>query len=393
MNPESPALPAHHSVVLLIDDQRIICEAVKRMLLTEPDIEFHYTCDPSQALALARQLCPTLILQDLVMPDTDGLDLVRAFRADADTAQVPLIVLSSKEEAVVKAEAFRAGANDYLVKLPDRIELIARIRYHCKAYIALLERNEAFAALEKSQRTLAAELAEAAAYVRSLLPPPLERPGLATAWEFLPSSSLGGDAFGYFDIDAEHFAVFLLDVCGHGVGSALLSVSAMNALMGQSLGAVDFREPAAVLVALNGLFPMEKHNNLYFTLWYGVAHLPSRTLRYASAGHPPAVLLGGAEPGLLRCRAMPIGTWPEARFETGAASLPDEARLYLFSDGLYEIDGPDGAAVEFEAFVRVLAEPEGRPGRKIAEVVAAMRAWQGREDFDDDVSLLEVRIA
>ncbi len=386
----TPRLPEHRIVVLLIDDQRIVCEAVKRMLASEIDIDFHYTCDPTLALELADKLRPTLILQDLVMPDMDGLTLAKAFRARSTTTQVPLIVLSSKEEPEVKAESFRIGANDYLVKLPDRIELVARIRYHSNAYIALLQRNEAFAALERSQRALAAELAEAAAYVRSLLPPPLTGAELRTAGEFLPCGSLGGDAFGYFAIDAEHFAVFLLDVCDHGVGSALLSASVMNALMGRALPDVDFRQPSLVLAALNALFPMEKHNNLYFTLWYGVAHLPTRSLRYASAGHPPAVLLGGAEPALLRSRSMPIGALPMAAFESGEASLPKDARLYVFSDGIYEIGRPDGGTVELEDFVRVLAEPERNRGEKIRETVAAMRAMQGRAEFDDDVALLQL---
>jgi adenylate cyclase len=138
-------LAEHKITVLLIDDQAMIGEAVRRMLVTEEDIIFHFCSDPTQAIKIASAISPTVILQDLVMPDVDGLMLVRFFRAkDAPTRDIPLIVLSSKEEATIKAEAFRFGANDYLVKLPDKIELIARIRYHSKAYINLLERNEAY---------------------------------------------------------------------------------------------------------------------------------------------------------------------------------------------------------------------------------------------------------
>jgi sigma-B regulation protein RsbU (phosphoserine phosphatase) len=138
------------------------------MLQTETDIEYHYTCNPAEALELAGQLKPTVILQDLVMPEIDGITLVKSFRAHESTVNVPMIVLSSKEEPATKAEAFAAGANDYLVKLPDPVELIARIRYHSGGYIALLQRNQAFAALEESQNALAAELNEAADYVRCL---------------------------------------------------------------------------------------------------------------------------------------------------------------------------------------------------------------------------------
>jgi len=142
------ALPKHAIKVLLVDDQAIIGEAVRRLLATEEDIIFRYCSDPTTALHVANDFAPTVILQDLVMPDIDGLMLVRFFRANAPTRNIPLIVLSTKEEPKVKVEAFALGANDYLVKLPDKLELIARIRYHSKGYISLLERNDAYKALE-----------------------------------------------------------------------------------------------------------------------------------------------------------------------------------------------------------------------------------------------------
>ena len=130
--------------VLLIDDQATIGEGVRRMLAPESDIRFHFCSEPTQALKIARECQPTVILQDLVMPSLDGLLLVRFFRAiDAPMRDRPLIVLSSKEDPVVKAKAFALGANDYLVKLPDRMELVARIRYHSGAYINQLKRAEA----------------------------------------------------------------------------------------------------------------------------------------------------------------------------------------------------------------------------------------------------------
>lgn len=141
-------------MVLLVDDQLFVGEAVRRSLIDQPGIEFHFCANPLEALATARKVKPTVILQDLVMPEVSGLDLVRQYRADPVTASTPIIVLSTKEEATVKSEAFLAGANDYLVKLPDRIELIARIRYHSAAYLSQLQRDEAYRALRKSQQEL-----------------------------------------------------------------------------------------------------------------------------------------------------------------------------------------------------------------------------------------------
>jgi two-component system chemotaxis family response regulator WspR len=142
--------------VLLVDDQPMIAEAIRRALQGEEDIEMHYCSDPTQAVKIANEIHPTVILQDLVMPEIDGLMMVRFFRANKTTSQVPIIVLSTKEEPEIKSQAFSLGAYDYLVKLPDKIELIARIRHHSKAYINQKERDEAFRALQESQRKLAA---------------------------------------------------------------------------------------------------------------------------------------------------------------------------------------------------------------------------------------------
>ncbi|MEM5433154.1 diguanylate cyclase [Cupriavidus oxalaticus] len=158
MNSQHPALasntPEYQVMVLLVDDQAMVGEAVRRALSTEPDIDFHYCSLPDEAVAVAQRTRPTVILQDLVMPGVDGLTLVRHYRENAATRDIPIIVLSTKEEASMKSAAFAAGANDYLVKLPDTIELIARIRYHSRSYLNLLQRDEAYRALRQSQQQL-----------------------------------------------------------------------------------------------------------------------------------------------------------------------------------------------------------------------------------------------
>ncbi|AKQ56703.1 diguanylate cyclase [Bordetella hinzii] len=144
----------HGAMVLLVDDQVMVGEAIRRALASEPDIEFHYCSDPAEALKTAVQMRPTVILQDLVLPGVDGLTLVQAYRAHPVTKDIPIIVLSTREDPVVKSAAFASGANDYLVKLPDAIELVARLRYHSRSYLALVQRDEAYQALRQSQQQL-----------------------------------------------------------------------------------------------------------------------------------------------------------------------------------------------------------------------------------------------
>ncbi|ADJ64504.1 diguanylate cyclase [Herbaspirillum seropedicae] len=152
----SPALPAdeYKIMVLLVDDQPMVGEAIRRALANEPHIDFHFCTRAEEALTVAERTRPTVILQDLVMPGVDGMTLVRQYRASAVLVNVPIIVLSSRDDAVVKRDAFAGGANDYMVKLPDVIELVARIRYHSRSYINLLQRDAAYSALRESQQQL-----------------------------------------------------------------------------------------------------------------------------------------------------------------------------------------------------------------------------------------------
>ncbi len=386
--PETPAQPPAIRV-LMVDDQPMVCEAVRRMLAKESDISFTAVHNPAQAIPTALREMPTVILQDLVMPEIDGLTLVKFLRARKELKDVPLIVLSSKEEPETKKKAFELGANDYMVKLPDPLEVIARIRYHSKGYINLLERNAAQAALK-------AELEDGARYVRSLFPPAEDSAQLTTDWVFMASTDLAGDTFGYHWLDDEHYAVYLLDVCGHGVGAALHSVSALNVMRAQSLPKVDFRQPGEVLGALNETFDMDKHNEMYFTMWYGVYRPADGLLRYASGGHPPAVLI---EPGAtgdehirrLGTPGMVIGGMPGMKYATHECNVKSGQKLYVFSDGVYEVDYADGSGMMTEdEFAAELAQPASTGMAKVQAMVDFVRKAQGKDAFEDDFSLIEI---
>jgi sigma-B regulation protein RsbU (phosphoserine phosphatase) len=379
--------------VLLVDDQAIVGESVRRMLAGETDVEFHFCSDPAQAVATANRIQPTVILQDLVMPDIDGLLLVKFFRANPGTRETPMIVLSSKEEPAIKAQAFALGANDYLVKLPDRLELVARVRYHSRAYLNLMERNEAFRQLAESQRQLAAEVAQAARYVQSLLPAKLTG-DVRVDWRFVPSAQLGGDMFGYHWLDPDHLAVYLLDVSGHGVGSSLLAVSAANLLSAQSLQNTDFRNPGGVVARLNEVFQMERQDGKFFTMFYGVYDRKERALAYCNAGHPPGLLFTGPPTqGLCQLESTDpmVGMMPPGiPFETRTAAVEHGARLVIYSDGVYEIARPDGSMWELEEFIKFLSPLAGK-NDLMDQLYGHVRQLHGAETLNDDFSILEIR--
>jgi sigma-B regulation protein RsbU (phosphoserine phosphatase) len=387
-----PAIDA--VVVLLIDDQAIVGHAVGEMLRGEGDIRFHFCQEPLKALELAKQLGPTVILQDLMMPDIDGLTLLKFFRANPATREVPMIVLSSKEEPVVKAQAFGLGANDYLVKLPDKVELIARIRHHSRGYIAQLQRNEAYRKLAESERQLANEVAEAAKYVRSLLPEALKQGPVHIDWRFVPSTQLAGDAFGYHWLDQKHLAIYLLDVSGHGVGSSLLAVTVLNVLSHRTLPNTDFYDPSAVMAGLNGVFNMERHGGHFFTIWYGVFDAEQRKLTFSGGGHPPALLFAGSGPGDARMQPLdgdgpPIGITDQIPFENSAIELPAFARLLLYSDGAVEVGEPDGKMYgqnDFNTFVREMGPVDTMADRTLQRA----RELRGGDVLNDDCSVMQI---
>ncbi|MGE4505209.1 MAG: PP2C family protein-serine/threonine phosphatase [Desulfovibrionaceae bacterium] len=250
--------------------------------------------------------------------------------------------------------------------------------------------RERTAELRTALDTLSGELRRAAHYVRQLIPGPFDERGIRARGAFEPSADLGGDAFGYHWLDRDHFAVYLTDVSGHGVGAALLSVSITNVLRAHALPDTDFRSPARVLAALNAAFPMTEQGGMFFTMWYGVYHRPSRTLRYASGGHPPALLFMPSGCRELRTPNMLMGGMREADYREDECRVEPGSALVVFSDGCYEIERRGGGMwtlAEFAARVGELRREEEWFGALLTQV----RAMSGRAELEDDFSLLEVR--
>jgi serine phosphatase RsbU (regulator of sigma subunit) len=249
--------------------------------------------------------------------------------------------------------------------------------------------------IERHQQ-FASELERARKYVEALIPAPLTRGPLRTEWCFVPSSVLGGDALGYHELSDGRLAVYVLDVCGHGVASAMHSASVLNAIRSQTLPSTDFAEPAQVLERLNAAFPMEEHSGMYFSIFYGVVDPTERRLRYSSAGHPPAIVRGPR--GELRERVAlknpPAGTIACRSFGQAEVEFGPGDRLFVFSDGVYEFVDRDGLDRSLADFERELARagcsaPAGEPLRLYRAACAA----SGSEILADDFTLLLVEYA
>ena len=250
---------------------------------------------------------------------------------------------------------------------------------------------ERTAALQRANLQMQQDLDAGAEYVRGLIPPPVEGP-ISIAWRYVPSSNLGGDTIGYHWLDAEHLSMYLIDVTGHGLDSALLAVTVTNIIRSGTLPSVDMRRPEAVITALNEAFQSDAHGNKFFTIWYGVYQPRSRRLSWSSGGHHPAVLLSpSAEARLLPASGPLIGCGPGLEFPEDACDVPAGSRLLLFSDGVFELIRDSKLIWSFEGVVEYLAEWSDDRGVLLDKLLQHAQMLVGRDQLDDDFSVIEAR--
>jgi phosphoserine phosphatase RsbU/P len=390
--------------ILIIDDDPILRMILKRTLKNQ-GYDITIACNGEEGIVEAKRLCPALIISDWIMSEMDGLEVCRRIKSDPQLATTFFILLTSKGaspgEEDDRVRGLDSGADEFISKPIEMNELKARVRAGLRLHQVNQDLQQQKQILEElnqnlqhQKHILEAELAEAADYVRSLLPAPLE--GLITIESlFVPSAQLGGDCFDYYWIDDDHLAIYLLDVSGHGVGSALLSVSVLNILRSQSLPNTNFCQPAEVLKALNDSFQMSKNGDKYFTLWYGVYHRVSHQLVYGNAGHPPAVLISENDTTNIHLQQLdsldlPIGFVPDISFETVAFEVQENSTLYIFSDGAYEILQPDGNIWGFDSLMNLLISHRQTNGNNIHQILPQIMNFSSNKNLDDDLSLLQV---
>jgi len=370
--------------------------------------------DTRQDLSLESLDLPPLLREYRViaLPDdaaaVEDLDIGKALSPGAGMRTIPdevkarLIKASARGMvAAVWLEGKPAGFLLVTISDPNRVWSIYE-RNFCVALadlVAMLlegrQRLDTLHALELSQKLISAQLADAASYVRSQLPANLTD-SVRTDWRYLPSSALGGDALDCFWIDDDHLVIFVLDVVGHGVGSALLAISILHLLRQRALKDGNPLDPVSVLTALNRSFQMDEHGDKVFSIWYGVFDRVSGIIRYASAGHPPALLIspgcnGAPEVVWLKAKGLWIGATTVETFEEGTAVVAQDAELFVFTDGLFELSTTGGPMIGLEGFGQILVEIHNSGDADLEEVLATVSRIHGSDQFEDDASILKVR--
>ncbi|MDZ8105901.1 MAG: SpoIIE family protein phosphatase [Nostoc sp. DedQUE12a] len=390
--------------ILVIDDDPTV-RAVLKSTLKKQGYDVTVASNGEEGITQAQLLHPALIICDWMMSQLDGLEVCRRIRSAPELATTFFILLTARGaargEEDDRVRGLDAGADEFISKPIEMNELKARVRAGLRLYQLnqdLQSKKQALEELNQDLRTqkqiLETELAQAADYVRSLLPSPLV--GTVTTENlFIPSAQLGGDCFGHNWLDDDRLAIYLLDVSGHGVGSALLSVSVLNVLRSQSLPNTNFSQPSEVLKALNHAFQMRKHGDKYFTIWYGVYHRLKRQLIYANAGHPPALLLSSnstknIEIQQLNSLDLPIGFLPDIEFQNAVFEVKENSNLYIFSDGAYEINQPDGKILGLDAFINLLMKYSQTDICNLNQLLTNILGFNAQDNLNDDLSLVKV---
>lgn len=370
--------------ILIIDDDRIVQLTLTR-ILEKQGYEVLTASDGEQGIAQAQQCRPALIICDWLMPRLNGLEVCRQIKSDATLSTTFFILLTSLGSVDDCVKGLDTGADDFIVKPIEHNELIARVK-------AGLRWHQLSRDLQTQKQILEAELAEAAEYVRSLLPLPMTEP-LSINSRFIPSQRLGGDCFDYYWLDPDYLAIYLLDTAGHGLGAALPSVSVLNLLRSRAIPNLNYYQPSDVLSALNNTFQMTYQNTKYFTIWYGVYNCVNRQLIYASAGHPPAILLTKKDiiqVTQLETSGIPVGMFPDAEYINNFCNIEEFSSLYIFSDGAYEIHLPNGTIWHIEAFIELLKNCHNFQECNLDKILNYLSALNYKETFDDDLSILQI---
>ena len=398
----SSAQPETSTETILLVEDELVTRTSMAARLTRLGYRVLEAENGRVGLDVAKRERPDLLVVDWMMPEMDGPTFCEAVRRDPLLKSSQLLLMTSHDQPAQIAEGLARGADDFLSKSASKHEITARVLAGLRASRLVRELettgNELASSLlllQRKQEETEADLQTAAAFIQSQLPPQgAPVPGIALAWEYQPSLLLGGDLFGVMAIDADNLGLYILDASGHGVAAALRSVSLMTFLrvhnILQLLGSYD---PEKVLFEANRRFPLSADGE-YFTLWVGQLHLPTRSLSYASAGHPGALLSSAQRPSRWLTRSsFPLGFDPSAQFASDRLFLKPADRLFLLSDGIYEVPSSSGELWGRERFQEVIdAGRQTSLSATIASSFSAARGWQQTQHFPDDAAVVGIEL-
>lgn len=348
------------------------------------------------------------LITDWMMPEMDGLELVNRVREANWDRYVYIIVLTSMEDAGALVQGMQAGADDYLVKPFKSDELDVRIKAGQRV-LSLekeLERknrelSKANDSLSCALTTLEEDLKAAATVQQNLIPPPRDGLcGLNFRWLFEPSAFVGGDTLNFLAVDDDNVLFYNIDVAGHGVPSALISVMLSKILTPDACREMVHYDadsdvplaPHLVVSALNEKFQVGFDDGKYFTIVLGAHNRLTGVTQICQAGHPhPLLLASSGETRFIGTGGMPVGLFPEVEYESLNVDFETGDMLFLHSDGITECENPDGEQFGEERLCDLVEMLAGNSLENIMQSIhVRVREWSDTREFGDDLSLLAV---
>ena len=371
--------------VLLVDDAKtnldILVEGLKS------DHKLSLALNGATALQIAARTPPDLVLLDIMMPEMDGYEVCRRLRQMPETAEVPIMFLSSLEEVQDKTRGFEAGANDYLTKPFEMLEVKARVKSLLKA--------KAYSDAVKEQ--MASELRVAREIQMGMLPhdfSALEKEyGVQLSAILEPAREVGGDLYGVCAAGPERLLIFLGDVSGKGIPASMFMVRAISLAR---LLARDITEPERILARLNNELAIDNPSSMFVTFLCAMFEPRLNRLTLASAGQCRPVLLQEGEPARWATNTLgtALGFDTGLEFERTELTLRDGATLILYSDGVSEAFNPQE---ECYGDKRLLAETTLMCGWDPCAITGGLlkkvREFAGTAPQSDDIAILAMKFA
>ncbi|MDA8175126.1 MAG: fused response regulator/phosphatase [Nitrospiraceae bacterium] len=388
--------------ILVVDDSEDARELLGS-ILQRAGYDVFFAADGTKSLSAVSLVKPDLVLLDVTMPDLDGYEVCRVMKSHRQLADIPVVFLTACSESRDKVKGLEIGGADYIVKPFDKAEVIARVRNQLKIRSLTAELVRMNLDLAEKQRNIEAELKSASGIQKSLLPVAgvgTYAENLEMAWRFLPSQYVGGDIFNVLGLCKDHIGVYMLDVSGHGMPAALLTLSVAQALDPHSGFSVKKETPASsrgetvqlphdVLALLDGAYPISRFDR-YFTMVYLIMDTAKGVIRYSNAGHWPPVLLSRKNSfKLLEKGGPPIGVGAAADFEEEELPLQDKDTLVLYTDGLIEQCNSEGETFGEPRFYGLLQANRNKSVSGLLDtVMEELKKFTSGTEIQDDISLL-----
>lgn len=372
--------------ILVINDDESTRDVIK-LILESNGYELSEATNGKEGIAEALKIKPDLILLDIMMPEMNGFEACEKLKADPLTTDIPILFFSSLTNPKDKIKGLELGAVDFINNVIDQGELIARVQTHLKIQALTHALKQSNDELIQKQKALDEDLSAAAAIQQSFLPPPgLQTSGLRTASFWYPANPLGGDIFNIIQRKDDETIFYMVDVSGHDVPSALVTISVSQFLQ-QRANTDSSLSPKEIMMALDEEYPFERFNR-YFTIFYLSLNPLTGQFKYSCAGHPPAIKIKRNGPlQLLDVGGTIIGMNNTFPFEEAEGALEEGDRVLLYTDGILELTNSRGEQYGFERFYGLLEKMKEDPIDRIVQMIyESLKNFN--TNFQDDTSLI-----